>query len=592
MKKKLELTWIGKEKRPRLEPRILLEDPGKSYHARHRVSDSDLFDNRLIFGDNLLALKALEQEFSGKVKCVFIDPPYNTGSAFTHYDDGLEHSIWLGLMRDRLEIIRRLLAEDGSLWITIDDNEAHYLKVLGDEVFGRACFIADVSWQKRDGPPNDRKIGSIHDHVLVWAKTRPSSSKKTVAEEAFNLMPRTEKADAQYQTFNEPGGLDPRGPYRKIDTTANGKGGRFVESLHYGIRNPYTGEEVWPRAGTCWRHSKDEMERLQADNRLYWGVKGTVTTPMRKLFKYEAKQGMSAPSMWADCGLNQHASSHMESLFGEKAFFETPKPEELLHRIIHIATNPNDLVLDSFAGSGTTGAVAHKMGRRWIMVELGEHCHTHIIPRLQKVIDGEDQGGISKAVNWRGGGGFRYYKLAPSLIVDDRWGNPVINPDYNAAHLAEALCKLEGFSYAPSEVHWWQHGHSSERDFIYVTTQNLSAEQLQALSDELALSPDPSPASGRGESRSLLVCCAAFHGVTAAKACERWPNLTLKKIPRMVLARCEWGHDDYSLNVANLPMATPDDKAPSPQPSPAVGRGRKAASGTADLFGDTAEDAP
>jgi adenine-specific DNA-methyltransferase len=573
-KQKLELTWIGKDKRPRLEPRILLEDPEKSYHSKHRFTDNDIFDNRLIFGDNLLALKALEQEFSGQVKCVFIDPPYNTGSAFTHYDDGLEHSIWLGLMRDRLEIIRRLLSEDGSLWITIDDNEAHYLKVLGDEIFGRSCFIADISWQKRDGPPNDRKVGSIHDHVLVWAKTRPSSSKKTKAEEAFNLMPRTEKADAQYQAFNEPGGADPRGPFRKIDTTANGKGGRFVESLFYGIKNPFTGEEVWPREGTCWRHSREEMERLQTDNRLYWGVKGTATTPMRKLFKFEAKQGMSAPSVWADCGFNQHASAHMESLFGEKAFFETPKPEDLLHRIIHIATNPNDLVLDSFAGSGTTGAVAHKMGRRWIMVELGEHCHTHIIPRLKKVIDGEDPGGISKTVNWQGGGGFRYFKLAPTLIVNDRWGNPVVNPDYNAAMLAEALCKLEGFIYAPSETRWWQHGHSSERDFLYVTTQNLAVEQLQALSDEV------------GAEQSLLVCCSAFRGITAEQAAERWPNLTLKKIPKMVLARCEWGHDDYSLNVANLPMAEPSCVAVEKDSSPKKTKTSKTAPGQVSLFAE------
>ena len=177
------------------------------------------------------------------------------------------------------------------------------------------------------------------------------------------------------------------------------------------------------------------------------------------------------------------------------------------------------------------------------MVELEETCHTHIIPRLRKVIDGEDKGGVTEALSWHGGGGFRYYRLAPSLIVNDRWGNPVINPEYNAAQLAEALAKLEGFNYAPSEAHWWQHGHSSERDFICVTTQNLSAEQLQALSDEV------------GPEQSLLVCCSAFRGVTAARASERWPNLTLKKIPRMVLARCEWGQDDYSLNVANLPMA-------------------------------------
>lgn len=276
-----------------------------------------------------------------------------------------------------------------------------------------------------------------------------------------------------------------------------------------------------------------------------------------------------------EVGDNQDAKREVAT-FNSEEIFSTPKPEKLLQRVIHLATNPGDLVLDSFAGSGTTGAVAHKMGRRWIMVELGEHCHTHIIPRLKKVIDGEDPGGITKSVGWKGGGGFRYYRLAPTLIVNDRWGNPVINPEYNAAMLAEALAKLEGFTYAPSEVHWWQHGHSSERDFIYVTTQNLSANQLQALSEEV------------GAERSLLVCCSAFRGMTATQAAQRWPNLTLKKIPKMVLARCEWGHDDYSLNVANLPLA-----APSP-PSPLLLAGerrkvRKAAA-TRDLFGDAGED--
>lgn len=265
----------------------------------------------------------------------------------------------------------------------------------------------------------------------------------------------------------------------------------------------------------------------------------------------------------------------MRSLFPGDSSFDTPKPERLIERVINIASNPGDLILDSFAGSGTTGAVAHKMGRRWIMVELGEHCHTHIIPRLKKVISGEDKGGVSEATGWQGGGGFRYYRLAPSLIIDDRWGNPVINPEYNGAMLTEALAKLEGFTYAPSETHWWQHGHSSERDFLYVTTQNLSVAQLQALAEEV------------GPQRSLLVCCAAFHGISAETAGEHWPNLTLKKIPKMVLARCEWGHDDYSLNIANLPMATPD-----PEPAPASPRkpGKTSAlpATTPDLFGDDA----
>src|SRR6185369_15821462 len=260
-KKRLELTWIGKEERPRLEPRILLETTSLSYHAAKRATEHDSFENLLIHGDNLLALKALEQQYTGAIKCIYIDPPYNTGAAFEQYDDGLEHSTWLSLIRDRVEILWRLLQPDGSLWVSLDDSEAHYFKVMVDGIFGRENFIADISWKKRDGPPNDRKIGSVHDHILVWGKSKSSASKKTLAEECFNLMPRTDKADSAYSVFLEPDGPDPRGPFRKIDTTAHGKGGRFVESLFYTIVNPYTKEEVWPRKGTCWRHNSEEMKR-------------------------------------------------------------------------------------------------------------------------------------------------------------------------------------------------------------------------------------------------------------------------------------------------------------------------------------------
>jgi adenine-specific DNA-methyltransferase len=541
-KQKLELTWIGKDKRPKLEPRILLEDPEKSYHAKHRVSENDIFDNRLIFGDNLLALKALEAEFAGKVKCVFIDPPYNTGSAFAHYDDGLEHSIWLGLMRDRLEIIRRLLSEDGSLWITIDDNECHYLKVLCDEIFGRGNFVANVVWQKKFSPQaNSVWLSDSHDHVLVYAKNKEMWRP--------NLLPRTVDADARYGNPDN----DPRGPWTSGDFTISLTGGQrgaqfartgFSENI-YEITTP-SGRKLMPANGRCWGASPKRYQDLLADNRIWFGEKGN-NVPRIKRFLSEVQGGIVCMTIWlrTEVGDNQDAKREVTK-FNSDEVFSTPKPEKLIQRVLQLSTNPGDLVLDSFAGSGTTGAVAHKMGRRWIMVELGEHCHTHIIPRLKKVIDGEDKGGITEAVGWQGGGGFRYYRLAPTLIVNDRWGNPVINPEYNAAMLAEALAKLEGFTYAPSEVLWWQHGHSSERDFIYVTTQNLSAEQLQVLSEEV------------GAERSLLVCCSAFRGVTAAQAAERWPNLTLKKIPKMVLARCEWGHDDYSLNVANLPMAKPD----------------------------------
>lgn len=595
-KQKLELTWIGKEKRPKLEPRILLEDPEKSYHAKHRVTDNDIFDNRLIFGDNLLALKALEQEFSGKVKCVYIDPPFNTKQAFEHYDDGYEHSIWLGLIRDRAESLRRLLSEDGTLFVHIDDNELGYLIALLDEVFGRVNRVAVVTFKQ--GSATGHKainpgVVSTTNFILIYAKNKSLWKPNRVFTARY-------ERDKRYGQFIE----NYEEPYTRWRFTTLASA--FASSLDMperGLKKALGDEYEEKISDFVLKNAKGVIQLARPDYSAVSGAaremidasKADPSTVMRleregysdmyflggqrilfysdklKLIDGSFVAGEPLTSLWDDILSN---NLHKE---GGVEFPKGKKPEALIKRCFDLATNPGDLVLDSFAGSGTTGAVAHKMGRRWIMVELGEHCHTHIIPRLKKVIDGEDQGGISKAVNWKGGGGFRYYRLAPSLIVNDRWGNPVINPEYNAAMLAEALAKLEGFTYAPSEVHWWQHGHSSERDFIYVTTQNLSTEQLQALSDEV------------GPERSLLVCCAAFHGVTAAKAAERWPNLTLKKIPKMVLARCEWGRDDYSLNVANLPMAKPDPVEPLAQAEANRKKSKKAPAadvGQGALFGE------
>lgn len=527
-KKKLELTWIGKDNRSRLEPRILLEDPTKSYHAKHRVSDRDIFDNRLIFGDNLLALKALEAEFTGKIKCVFIDPPYNTGTAFVHYDDGLEHSLWLSLMRDRLEIIRRLLSIDGSLWITIDDNEAHYLKVLCDEIFGRFNFVANAVWQKKYTVANDAKwLAENHDHILVYAANKEIWRP--------NRLERTTEMDNRYRNPDN----HPKGAWKSTPLYAKRTGSEKEQAFSFTFKNGVT----WsPPRGTSPRFPADTLRRMDENDEIWFGSNGTAI-PSRKTFLSELKvSNPPAPTVWlqSDVGHNHEAREEVKSVNPIDSF-ATPKPERLLNRILDLATDPGDLVLDSFAGSGTTGAVAQKMGRRWIMVELGEHCHTHIIPRLKKVIDGEDQGGISKALNWKGGGGFRYYRLAPSLLEQDKWGNWVINREYNAAMLTEALCKLEGFVYAPSDSVYWQQGYSTERDFIYVTTATLTRDQLQQLSDEV------------GADCSLLVLCTAFRAKTDA-----YLNLTVKKIPKQVLSRCEWGHDDYSLQVENLPKAPPE----------------------------------
>ena len=519
-KTKLELTWIGKDKRPKLEPRILLEEPEKSYHAKHKVTDNDIFDNKLIFGDNLLALKALEQEYAGKVKCVFIDPPYNTGSAFEYYEDGLEHSVWLGLMRDRLEILRNLLSDDGSLWITIDDNEAHYLKILCDEIFRRENFVANLIWEKADSPRNSaRQFSTDHDHLLVFSK-KP--------EWIPNKLSRTKEANSIYKNLDN----DPRGPWLPGDPYAN----KPYSKGQYTITGP-TGREFSPPPGRFWRISEKKLRELDQDGRIWWGPNGNARPSIKR---YLSEVGDLVPrTIWGKSGVgsNRTSKNEMRNLFPGVSSFSTPKPELLMKRVLEIASDTGDLILDSFAGSGTTGAVAQKMGRHWIMVELGEHCHTHIIPRLQKVIDGRDQGGVSKAVNWQGGGGFRYYRVAPSLLDLDRWGRWVVNKEYNPEMLAEAICKLEGFTYAPSDTIFWQQGISTETDFIYVTTQTLSLEQLQVLSGEV------------GEGHSLLVCCSAFR----CKA-DHFTNLTLKKIPKMVLSRCEWGHDDYSLNVENLPI--------------------------------------
>jgi adenine-specific DNA-methyltransferase len=527
-KQRLELTWIGKEIRPKLEPRILLEDADKSYHAAHRVSENDIFDNRLIFGDNLLALKALEQEFTGKIRCIFIDPPYNTGSAFEHYDDGVEHSIWLGLMRDRLEILRNLLSEDGSLWITIDDNEAHYLKVMCDEIFGRVNFVANVIWQKKYAPANDALwLSDSHDHILVFSKN------KSIWRP--NKLARTSK---QNQLYSNPDN-DPRGAWMSDNYTC-AKSANERPNLYYAIQNPNTNEEIWPKQTRVWAFDQLTHQQHIKENKIYWGKDGKNSTPRLKKFLSDLRsQGRVSSTIWLyeEVGHTQDARREILAL-NPKNPFATPKPERLIHQIIEIASNPGDLILDSFAGSGTTGAVAHKMGRRWIMIELGEHCHTHIIPRLKKVIDGEDKGGITEAVNWKGGGGFRYYHLAPSLLEKDKWDNWIINKTYNSAMLAEALCKIEGFTYSPSDTFYWQHGYSTERDFIYVTTQNLSHEQLSKLADEV------------GQERTLLVLCSAFRGKV-----DIFPNLTIKKIPKQILARCEWGHDDYSLKIENLPKA-------------------------------------
>lgn len=553
-KQKLELTWVGKEEQPRLEPRILLEDPEKSYHAKFRVSDNDIFDNRLIFGDNLLALKALEQEFTGKVKCIYIDPPFNTKQAFEYYDDGVEHSVWLSLLRDRINLLHSLLSPDGSLFIHIDDNELAYLTVLVDEIFGRENRISIITFKQSSasGPKAiNPGIVTTTNFLLYYVKDKRQWNPNRV----FVSAPRDDRYskfiinfESGYEDWKLINLKDAFLQYEQLKTW-NAAKQKYLDKLEEKITQfvVNNSEKVVRTARVA---PKDVNENARQTLQLSVNNPGKVYRSLREdkddyffyngeqLVFYKAKTKIidskittASPltNMWDDLLSN---NLHNE---GGVSFPNGKKPEALVKRVIELSTNPGDLVLDSFAGSGTTGAVAHKMGRRWIMIELGEHCHTHIIPRLQKVIDGADQGGISKAVNWQGGGGFRYYKLAPSLLQKDKYGNWIISKEYNAEMLAEAMCKHEGFTYAPNETVFWKQGQSTENDFIYTTTVPVTAALLETIADQM------------GGRETLLICCTAF-------LCreEDYPQITLKRIPAAVLARCEFGRDDYSLQVSQL----------------------------------------
>lgn len=522
---KLELTWIGKyDEHEPIEPRILIENPDYSYGTVETgtlPNGKPWNGNMLIHGDNLLALKALEENYTGAVKCIYIDPPYNTGSAFEHYNDNLEHSIWLSLIKERLIILYNLLSPDGSMWISLDDTEQAYCKVLCDEIFGRNNFVSNVIWEKKYSPQNDAKwFSDSHDFILVYAKNKDYWRP--------NLLPRTDEMNSRYKNPDN----DTRGVWKSSDFSVK----TYNPSCDYPITLP-SGRIVIPPESRCWGTSKENFEALIRDNRIWFGKDGN-SVPSVKKFLSEVKQGATAMTIWkyTEVGHNQDAKKEIKA-FGFDSVFDTPKPERLIERILTLGSNPGDLVLDSFLGSGTTAAVAQKMGRRYIGVELGQHAYTHCYPRLKMVTDGTDQGGISKAQNWKGGNGFKFYELAPSLLKKDKFGNLVINKDYNADMLAAAMAKQEGFTYAPSTDVYWKQGYSSESDFIYTTTQFMTVEGLAAIRETMA----------KGE--SLLICCTSFQ-----KECKQaFSNITIKKIPQMLLGRCEFAHDDYSLNIIDMP---------------------------------------
>ena len=649
-KTKLELTWIGKDKRPRLEPRILLEDPSLSYHATSKVSENDIFDNKLIFGDNLLALKALEREYTGKVKCIYIDPPFNTGDMFENYDDGLEHSIWLGLMRERFEVFHKLMAEDGSLFVHLNDDEIDYCKVILDEIYGRNNFVNRITVDARSPSAFSTVnpgVFKASEYILWYVKDRSKwvsrslrvNSSRDTAYNKFILNVDDHYSDWVVKplklAFLESINID------RIEVLQE-----FIKQLRENCCN-FSNKEVEQYIETNFKFSvmlnlknvasqfKTKLSKLTQTEFQNWAyeyllerVSIKYTESELDQFVFEHAKHVFRPTEISDSGAGQETVAlkkksklnrdkvlcqvreNYENIYilnGQQLSFYTKnvdkiegnftatklltniwsdiswegiakeggvtfrkgkKPEKLVKRCIELTTEKGDLVLDSFGGSGTTAAVAHKMGRRWITVELGDQAFTHICPRLEGVIDGRDNGGVSKELNWKGGGGFRFYKLAPSLMKKDQWDNWVINPEYNQEMLVEAMCKLEGYTYTPSETEYWNHGKGSETDFIYVTTQTLTDQQLQAISEEV------------GEGRTLLIIASAWR----SKNIDRFTNLTLKKIPNSIIKACEWGHDDYSLNVQNLPMSEPDiEEKPKARK---VKNTQEQSQVTGDLFGD------
>jgi adenine-specific DNA-methyltransferase len=513
-KQKLELTWIGKNSPEydiaNIEPRILEERKDLSY------GDPGA-ENMIIHGDNLLALKALLPEYEAKVKCVYIDPPYNTNNAFKHYDDNVEHSTWLSMMRPRLELLKILLNEKGSIWISIDAYESHYLKVLCDDVFGRDNFVDEVIWQRSYAPINLKKTFSRnHDTILVYAKDSLKLE--------FKKLPRTDESDNRFQNPDK----DSRGPWASGPIQV----GPRNESRVYEIITP-NGRKILPPPQYCWRFSKEKYQEMVADNRIYFGPTGD-NVPRIKRFLSEVEDGIVPMTLWlrGDAGDNQEAKKEIKDLF-DQDIFDTPKPERLIYRILAIGSSENDVVLDSFLGSGTTIAVANKMGRKYIGIEMGEHAYSHVHKRMQKVVDGTDGLKLSEALGWKGGGGFKFYELAPSFVTVDEFGNPVIDGYYNDTKLIRAMCKLMNYTFTPDPKNYWKQGKGQGNNSIYVTTQMLSVAMVQQIARHL------------GANETLLICPKKYE-----PGCEKVDaRITIKKIPQSVLKACHYGKKEYLLPV-------------------------------------------
>ncbi len=555
-KQKLELTWIGKGDSPVLEPRILIEDPTKEF------GDS-ASDNMLIHGDNLLALKALEQDYAGKIKCIYIDPPYNTGSAFEHYDDGLEHSEWLNLMQPRLVLLKELLCLNGILAVQIDDNEFARLYLLLAEIFGdKNLKVICVEMSEATGVKmaSVKKLGTIpklKEYIILagrngvrnlkvekipkdkWDfeyKTVCTNISKEELEFIKNVLEDEARSNDDLAKVDD---LAKKIKFENINTFAKSQTGTNATD-DWLYENAYRIVQFATLTGGARDIAVNKKATTPSDRSAF-----SISTPQNRayLIKTDFNHETRLPRckfLFADIYLEVHPGDFWQDIKttgldneGSVNFSNGKKPEKLIKRIISMTTDEGDIVLDSFLGSGTTAAVAHKMKRRWIGIELGEHANTHAVPRLQKVISGADQGGVSKELSWNGGGGYKFYELAPSLLVKDTFGNWVISEAYDADKLAHAMAKQEGFNYKPSQTVYWQQGGSTEKDYIYTTTQYVTIDLLDSIHNELQ------------DGQSLLIACKAFD--TECK--DRFDNITIKKIPQILLGRCEFGQDDYSLNI-------------------------------------------
>ena len=555
---KLELTWVGKGEELRIEPRILLRDKSKDYGDPNA-------ENMLMHGDNLLALKALEQEFAGKVKCIYIDPPYNTGSAFDHFEDNLEHSIWLQLMKQRLDVLYRLLSPDGSLWASIDNTEGHYLKVILDEIFKRSNFVADITYEKSNvsGLGQGGQFFNTGEKILVYKKETLELNEVLGTEVLeYKTMKRYNKVllsvgvKELVDEFPAASNGKPVKVYKHSDFEVITVSLREFERREKEIRSEFV-KHFDRMFRTYVIQQENEFQNALMKNMNKDALYSVEYTPNRGRYKeelttlYYYKAELCAwlkdtafiedgqimkttrlSNVWKNDDIPKADLGNE----GGVNFPRAKKPERLLERIIALATNPGDLVLDSFLGSGTTAAVAHKMGRRYIGIELGDHCYTHCLPRLKAVVDGE-QGGISRAQNWQGGGGFKFYELAPTLLVKDKYGQLVVNDKYSPEMLVAAVAKLNGFVYAPDADIYWKQGKSQQHSYIYVTTQYLSASALAEIAHDLP------------EYERLMICAPAFD-VGLGK---RYENIQVRKIPQSVLAKCEYGAENYNMNIVNPP---------------------------------------